>query len=220
VSEEADLLAYYRARAPDYAAIYEDPLWAQDLAALAAWLRLQVAARAVLELACGTGHWTAIAAGAAARVVATDLAPEMLALARARAPGATFRLADAWDLPADLPGPCDAALAALWWSHVPRARQGAFLAGLAARLAPGARLLLIDQQAIDGAGGPRVRDADPEDRWQRRHLPDGRAFDIRKNHPDPDALRQALSPHCKDIDILSLRYFWATSATFRPAEAP
>ncbi|HEY3717219.1 MAG TPA: class I SAM-dependent methyltransferase [Jatrophihabitantaceae bacterium] len=43
----------------------------------------------VLELACGTGVWTALLAGRANTLTAVDAAPEMIEIARERAPGAT-----------------------------------------------------------------------------------------------------------------------------------
>lgn len=61
------------------------------------------APRRVLELAAGTGVLTRelVAAVASAEVTATDLNDAMVDLGRERAPGATWRQADAMDLPFD-----------------------------------------------------------------------------------------------------------------------
>lgn len=50
-----------------------------------------------LEIGCGTGIFTALAAGGGARITAIDICPELLEKARAacRAPGAGFRLMNA-----------------------------------------------------------------------------------------------------------------------------
>lgn len=71
--------------------------FAEDLAARAAGLRPEN----VLELAAGTGALTAclLAAAPSAEVTATDLNDAMVALGSARAPGATWRQADAQRLP-------------------------------------------------------------------------------------------------------------------------
>ena len=73
--------------------------FAVDLAARAA----AHAPRTVLELAAGSGVLTGelIAAAPDAEVVATDLNDAMVDLGRQRAPGATWRQADAMELPFD-----------------------------------------------------------------------------------------------------------------------
>jgi len=55
--------------------------------------------RHVLEIASGTGHLAAEAVARGASVVGVDVASSMVALARERVPGATFREADAEALP-------------------------------------------------------------------------------------------------------------------------
>ena len=56
--------------------------------------------RRVLEVGSGTGRFAAaVADRAAAKVWAVDASPEMLAVARAQAPGAAFRQAHAERLP-------------------------------------------------------------------------------------------------------------------------
>lgn len=55
--------------------------------------------RHVLEVASGTGHLAAEALARGATVVGIDVAPNMVALARQRVPGASFREGDAEALP-------------------------------------------------------------------------------------------------------------------------
>ena len=86
---------YYRARAGRYdAKVY---------AATGAWLPADLLVGhtmpiqgAVLEIACGTGHWTKIISGRedVVSVTAFDASPEMIEIARGKAPGATFTCAD------------------------------------------------------------------------------------------------------------------------------
>src|SRR4051812_8324167 len=74
----AEQIAYYRARAPEYAGNGLDAAGADELiAALDAF-----APRGdVLELACGPGTWTPLLLRHATTVTAVDAAPEMLAIA-------------------------------------------------------------------------------------------------------------------------------------------
>lgn len=55
--------------------------------------------RAVLEMACGTGHLARLLSVKGAHVTAIDFAPEMIELARREAPAATFKEADCERLP-------------------------------------------------------------------------------------------------------------------------
>jgi SAM-dependent methyltransferase len=57
------------------------------------------AARSVLEVGCGTGHFTAWLAGQGWRVVGLDRAPAMLAEARRHRPGLPVLVGDAHGLP-------------------------------------------------------------------------------------------------------------------------
>jgi ubiquinone/menaquinone biosynthesis C-methylase UbiE len=96
--------AYYARRAPYYDEVYRKPERAGDIAFLGTHLPARLAGRRVLEVACGTGYWTAWIAASAAQRVATDGTAEPLALARGRpgVEGVRFEQADAYALAAHL----------------------------------------------------------------------------------------------------------------------
>ena len=79
-----EMIAYYAQRAAEYERTYEIPRWQDDLA----WIRTRMpaffAGRRVLEVACGTGYWTSVAAERAKSVHASDVNDDTLALARAK----------------------------------------------------------------------------------------------------------------------------------------
>jgi len=81
---KTDMAAYYAARASHYEEIYDKPERQAELALLHEKVRDTLRGHDVLELACGTGYWTAQFAPAAASVLATDISPEVLAVARAK----------------------------------------------------------------------------------------------------------------------------------------
>ncbi|HUS14355.1 MAG TPA: class I SAM-dependent methyltransferase [Chloroflexia bacterium] len=194
----ADLAAYYGRRAAEYEAIYArpDPVRQAEQAALAAALRTLVAGRRVLEVACGTGYWTAQYAATARHVVAVDVALEVLAIAEAKGlppDRVTWAQADAYSL-AVVPGDFDAAVAAFWFSHVPRARVGEFLRGLHARLAPGSRVLLADNVHVPGVGGDVVQLPGSLDTFKRRTLADGSRHDVLKNYYSAAELHAIFAP--------------------------
>ncbi|MEK7836789.1 MAG: class I SAM-dependent methyltransferase [candidate division NC10 bacterium] len=134
---ESGLAGYYAKRAAEYERIFAKPERQADLTVLRARLVVLFAGRSVLELACGTGWWTALIAPHAAHVTALDVNDEVLAIARAKPlpPGRVeFVLGDAY-APPDLRATHDALFAGFWWSHVPKARLDAFLADAARAVA-------------------------------------------------------------------------------------
>src|SRR5215207_5422756 len=109
----AEQIAYYRAHATDYDVAYLGQDWDSCIEELPI-------AGDVLELACGTGHWTPLLAARARSVTALDAAPEALALARQRVQGlpVEFMQTDvfAWEPPRRY----DTVFFAFWLTHVPR----------------------------------------------------------------------------------------------------
>lgn len=204
----ADLVAYYARRAPEYEAIYDKPERQRDLAVLRREIPTRLHGRDVIEVACGTGYWTALVAPHVRRLAATDAAAEPMRLAREKPypPGVVaFHEADAYALPSSL-GTFDAALAVFWWSHVPRGRIPAFLASLHARLWPGARVVLMDNRYVEASNTPIERRDAEGNTYQRRRLADGTEASVLKNFPSEAELRADLAPHA--VSYLALEYYW------------
>lgn len=94
-----------------------------------------------LDAACGTGRHTQDLAARGHRVIGVDSSPDMLARARARVPGAEFRLGDLHRLPiAD--DEVDVVVCSLALTHLPV--LGRVLAEFARVLRPGGHLLIAD----------------------------------------------------------------------------
>lgn len=203
-----DMMAYYAARAPVYERIYAKPERQGDLAVLRQQVPALLADRSVLEIACGTGYWTQYVGPVARRVVATDANEEVLAIARRKGlPNVTWQRADAFSL-AEVPGPFSGGLAAFWWSHLRRDQQATFLEGWHRKLAPGARVVLMDNGYVPGSSTPIARcDADGNT-YQQRLLPDGSTHEVLKNFPTEAELRQALADYATDITYQALPYYW------------
>jgi SAM-dependent methyltransferase len=147
----AEQVAYYRARAAEYDATSApegDPFAPQAERARAA-LRQFGARGRVLEIAAGTGQWTAVLAETAAELVVTDSSPEMLALNRARTgdgPTIRYEIADAFDLASLAPATgFDAIVFGFFLSHVPVGSFDSFWSGLASHLVPRGRVWFVDE---------------------------------------------------------------------------
>ena len=100
-----DMQAYYARRAAYYERVYFKPERQTDLRAMEAWLPPLFAGRRVLEVACGTGWWTPHGARDALHWLATDINPETMAVARAKALPACVELATADAYAVSVPPP-------------------------------------------------------------------------------------------------------------------
>jgi SAM-dependent methyltransferase len=202
------LAAYYAKRAGTFEEVYDKPERQTDLAILREQVRETLRAHRVLEIACGTGYWTAQLAQSAQSVLGTDLNPEMIELAKAKslpADKVEFALADAFDLPTD--GQFSACFAGFWWSHVRRQDQGGFLEQLRTKLGKDTLLVMIDNAYVEGSSTVIAR-TDPEgNTYQLRALPDGARFEVLKNFPTDSALRKKMAGAVKDIRITRLEHY-------------
>jgi SAM-dependent methyltransferase len=211
---DPDLAAYYARRAAEYDAIYAKPERQAELRALEAELPAFFTGRRVLEIACGTGWWTLHGARDAARWLATDLNPETMAIARSKPLPATVELRplDAYSFEGIGDDErFDAAFAGHWWSHVPRPRLAGWLQALHARLAPGARIVMLDNQYAEGSSTPIARRDADGNTYQQRRLADGSTHEVLKNFPTRDEALAAIGPRARDADWSATRHYWRLS---------
>lgn len=210
-----DLLSYYSRRAPEYDEIYAKPERQADLAALRTHLRDRLRGHRVLELAAGTGYWTHLVAPVAESILATDLSPQVLELARRRDYGdvrVDFARADAYDL-STVPGNFTAAWAGFFWSHVLRQDLPRFLTGLHQRLGPGARVVFVDNRYVPGSSTEVSHTDDAGNTYQLRRLKDGTERTVLKNFPDEDELRAAVEGRGTgvEVEVEVWEYYWCLS---------
>jgi protein-L-isoaspartate O-methyltransferase len=184
----ADQVAYYRRRAGEY----DETAYGDVAVAHARIARLVAEMRptgSVLEIACGTGMWTAALAELADTVTAIDVAPEVVEIARDRVQSAnvSFEVADvySWD-PGDR---FDVIFFSAWLSHVPMSRFDAFWESLRVLLAEDGRVLFIDEH-IDERGKENYVAGLAE--TVERQLNDGSTFRVIKNFVDPEQLELRL----------------------------
>jgi SAM-dependent methyltransferase len=207
-----DLREYYDRRASEYERVYarDDPVRQSELDAMGTTLRLVLERRRVLEIACGTGYWTAIAGRVADHVVAVDISPRMLAVARDKRldpAKVELRIADVYALH-EVPGHFDAALAMFWLSHVPKARRDEFLTQFHARLERAAVVFMADNVYMPGVGGELVERPGCADTFKRRQLVNGSSHEIVKNYFDREQLCDLLRPCARRLRIHVGRCFW------------
>lgn len=205
-----DLVAYYARRAAEYERIYAKPERQADLARLRERLAALLAGRRVLEIACGTGWWTEAIAPHAVEVTALDANQEVLAIARTKRyppERVSFATGDCYALP-DFGRRHDALLAAFWWSHVPIGRLDAFLRGAERAVAPGARLVFLDNRYVEGSSTALARRDAGGNTYQLRRLDDGSTHEVLKNFPEEKDLRVAAGAEAREVIVETTGYFW------------
>lgn len=208
------LKTYYKQRSSEYDDIYKLRRRQTDLAGLQRWVTRHVKGKSVLEIAAGTGYWTQVCSRSASLVVATDYNADTLAVAAGRRLGSNVSLvtADAFRLPA-FETRFEVGIAMLWWSHLRKREQGKFIAQFLSRLAPGAKLLLVDEVYRKNAAKNSISMHDRfGDRHEIRVGRDNSLYEIVKNYPSDEALRRSLSEYCDRVRITHLTHFWAISA--------
>ena len=205
------LLEYYRRRAAEYEKVYDKPERQEDLERLRAIVPAYFSQRRVLEVACGTGYWTRPVSARATSIVAIDLAPETLAIARAQTESKApieYRIGNAFDLAA-ISGTFDAGLVAFWWSHVTLATLHEFLIGLHQRLGNGARVLAMDNRYVEGSNYPITRTDASGNTYQRRVLDNGAEYEVLKNFPTAEEVSRAIVDAGGIAPVVhELTYFW------------
>jgi ubiquinone/menaquinone biosynthesis C-methylase UbiE len=172
--------AYYEQRAPEYDDWYLGngqfqrrfrPGWAEELAMLKAALE-SLRFGSFLDVACGTGFLTDSLHG---NVIGLDQSASMLAIARARLPGASFVRADALQLP--FPSmQFDRLVAAHFYGHLDERARQIFLAE--------ARRVSKSILIIDAA----KRDEVPPEEYSERVLNDGSRHSVYKRYFTPGQL--------------------------------
>jgi SAM-dependent methyltransferase len=230
---------YYRRRATEYDAVYAKPERQADLRSLRAKLSALLSGRRVLEVAAGTGWWTDAYCEGARQVVATDINPSTLAVARSRREWPAhvgFTVADAFDLSGlggwqelegmEKPEPpgsgewskatFDGLFAGFFWSHVALRSVDLFLDSLSARLAPGALVVVMDNIYVPDSSCPIARTDDEWNTYQERFLSDGSRWEVVKNFPSTAEVAKRLSRLGDAVTVETFPYYWI--ATVRVPE--
>ena len=207
------MASYYASRAQEYERIYHKPERQADLERLRRSLTDAFAGVDVFEVACGTGYWTEVLARSAASVFATDFNEEVLAVAQAKNldQRVMFQRADAYALPVPLRR-FNGGFSGFWWSHLPKARLREFLRGFHRALAPGAKVVFIDNAYVAGSSTPISRTDEAGNTYQLRRLDDGSTHEVLKNFPTKAELIATVDGiAAQDVRVEFLEYYWILS---------
>jgi SAM-dependent methyltransferase len=220
----AEQARYYRERAGEYDEWWHrqgrydhgpefKARWLAEVAEVQAALDRFAPTGDVLELACGTGLWTARLALKARHLTALDASEETLALARARVedPRVSFLQADlfAWEPNESF----DVCFFSFWLSHVPEERFGLFWEKVGRSLREDGRVFFIDSRRSERATAVDHQLPERGSETMLRRLDDGREFRIIKRFHEPGSLRARLAELGWEAEVAeSSEYFIYGSA--------
>jgi SAM-dependent methyltransferase len=181
-----------------------------ELARMREALRRVVRGRRALELGCGTGVYTRVAATAATSILALDSSERAIAEASASSPGGhvEFRVEDAFVLD-QVPAAFTAGFACGVFHLVPYARHAAFLDALHSRLRPGATVFLGATHTRTHRARRRALQVDGcPDTFSSRTLSDGSTYVIVNNEFDEPRLRAIFAPAARDLEVTTGEAWW------------
>ena len=162
---------------------YLEPDMDEDIDDMSIHLGNVLAGHTVLELGCGTGFWTEVAAESAASVLAVDINASLVEIARERPMvegKVSFRVADALDLPEDI-GKFSAVLVSFLWSHLNKKEQEQLLATLKKRLGKDVLLVILDDAFVEGFSETIARTEPDGTTYQILTTPEGERIEVAKS---------------------------------------
>jgi demethylmenaquinone methyltransferase/2-methoxy-6-polyprenyl-1,4-benzoquinol methylase len=201
IQEQVD---YYRARASEYdewfyrIGRYDRGLeinqrWFNEVAVVKSALHSIGKFASVLELACGTGNWTAELLQLGDRIDAFDAAPEVIEINRKKlnSDRVTYRQIDlfAWEPDREY----DLVFFGFWLSHVPPNLVDEFLAKVYRSVRLGGQVFLADSLFEETSSATNHILNDATNIRQNRKLNDGQEFQVFKIYYQPDLLLEKLN---------------------------
>ncbi|TFW29442.1 class I SAM-dependent methyltransferase [Duganella callida] len=211
------LTKYYAVNADNYDQVYAREERFDDLDDLQEMVAELFDGHKVLELGCGTAYWTDLISETAASVYATDILPEMIALAETRGLDediVTFGVMDAFALPDGMQGEYTAVFIGNLWRHVRREQQEKYLKSLRAKLGKDVLLVVLDESAIEGETVIARTDADGNT-YQFLTADDGERYEIMNNYLTDSTLRKRFADHAKQIRIERLQHYFLLSCRLK-----
>jgi ubiquinone/menaquinone biosynthesis C-methylase UbiE len=208
------VIEYYAKSAASDGQHYDAAGLQDELAQLRGRVQELLRGHTVLELACGGGYWTAAIAQVCDTLLATDVNPGLIELARQRLSHDAVRwsVVDALDIPAEL-GEFSAVFIGFLWSNLVRDEQERLLAQLRKRVGKDVLLVMLDDVQAEEESVART---DMQgNTFQIFVSPDGERYELPKNFPSDSALRKRLSPAVREIKIERTEHYWLATCRLK-----
>jgi SAM-dependent methyltransferase len=204
-----DIVQYYKQRASEYEKIYARPERQADLAEAAAILKNIFAGKNVFEIACGTGYWTQCIAETASSILATDINPEVLDIAKQKHydnARVSFAVTDFNNLGSGQKH--ENLFGGFIWSHIELQQLDIFLDNVLKHVIKGATVAFMDNTYVEGSSIVTGETDANGNTYQHRKLEDGSLHRVLKNFPTEDFVRNKLTGRAIDFEFITLKYYW------------
>jgi ubiquinone/menaquinone biosynthesis C-methylase UbiE len=215
---EQDLKKYYHDRAKEYDKVYSNIAEQDDLRAASLIFQDLFKQQTVLEIACGTGYWTAQMAKTARAIFATDINESVINIAKAKPlhENVAFAVADMFSL--TTPIKYQGLFGGFIWSHILLQDLDRCLHHVKQFVVPNGTMVFIDSNAVEGTNHDKKRITRVDafgNTFQQRQLENGVNHEVLKNFPTTEFLHQKLEPIATDINFIKLAYYWIVSCKLK-----
>lgn len=189
-----DQIRYYSERAHEYEKIYAKPERQHDLTTISKYLKDNFNNKQVVEIACGTGYWTRFISESAESIMASDINPKVLEIAKSKAYNCPveFVIDDVYK-PSPLNKSFDAGFAGFILSHIPKNDLPVFFNLFISKIQKGGSVIFIDNEYVKGNSTPISFTDNSGNSYQLRKLEDGSEHRVIKNYPPMMNLRCSLN---------------------------
>lgn len=212
-----DLALYYNERAKEYDKVYQIEEEQDDLIKATQFFQKIFNNKNVLEIACGTGYWTAQISVSASSIFATDINQTVLDIAKTRQykNNVVFEIADMYSLNNNLK--YDGIFGGFIWSHILLQNLDNLLIKLKELAKENCDIVFIDSKQVQGKYHDRKsisRVDEYGNTFQTRQLENGATYEVLKNFPANNFLIEKLSKVATDINIIELDFYWIAMCKF------
>lgn len=105
-------------------------------------------------------------------------------------------------------GKFDAGFCGFWWSHIPKSKINNFIRVFHSKLAQSAIVVIIDNKYVKGSSTPICRTDNEQNTYQIRKLEGGTEYEVLKNFPSEQEIRNILKSYSKNIEYIDFQYYW------------
>ena len=201
---------YYKKRAEEYDLVYQKPERQTDLKLVKAYLRKQFKGQSIIEIACGTGYWTEVLSKQAKYIWASDINQEVIDIAKAKnylGAKVDFELKDLKDLK-KISNDFEGLFGGFIWSHIRREELNEFIKMALNQVRAGAEMVFIDNKFVSGSNTPINRKDKEGNTFQLRTLQSGEQFEILKNFPTNNEVKEITQQLNIQFEWIDFQYFW------------
>lgn len=208
MTNDADLIRYYKDRAPEYDKLYTRADRQEHLREASDILQNIFRGKEVLEIACGTGYWTEQISRTAKSILATDINEAMLTVAKTKHYAPAPVVFEKRDMYASSEKKHESLFGGFIWSHILVQERDGFIDAMNNHVVPGGTVAFIDNLYVEGSNLPITETDAQGNTYQTRTLDNGTQHKVLKNFPTEEELRKLLDGKAGDVRFTPLPYYW------------